>query len=116
MDYADWLALGGSSAIRGGAFARPVNPRLLGQLLANKAAKPATLKSKTYRQECRRLIVRVHRLAGLVDDLLSPMAQRRRARAATHSPSIMEQSAPGAAGAAARMRHSAVVQRWRKGF
>jgi hypothetical protein len=115
MDYGDWLALGGSSAIRGGVFARPVNPRLLASLQTKgRPAKPA--KSAALARQTRRLIVQTARLTGEIDDLLSPMAQRRRARAATHSPSIMEQAAPGAAGAAARARHNAIVQRWRKDF
>jgi hypothetical protein len=112
MNANDWIAATGSAIVRGGpgGFKRPINPRLLASL----RTKALPTKSTASTRQSRRLIYRAAKLTGEVDDLLSPMAQRRRARATTRSPSIEEQSAPGAAGAAARLKHAAIVQRWRK--
>jgi hypothetical protein len=114
MNSTDWVIATGSALVRGnlGGYARPLNPKLL----ARQVTKAKPVKSRVSARQSRKLVVQVHRLAGEVDDLLSPAISRQRARAATHSPSLMAQSAPGAAGLAAQARHNAIVQRWRKGF
>ena len=110
MNTADWIQATGHPIVgRGG---RPINPKLVPHLMTKTRSAKSTLSAR----QARKLIVQAARLAGEVDDLLSPTAPRRRARAATHSPTITEQSWAGPIGAAARMRHNAVVQRWRKGF
>lgn len=108
MNAADWVAASGHPIV--GRGYRPINPRMLPHFVAKvRPAKAAALSRQT-----RRMVLRVAQLTGEVDDLLSPTAQRRSARRATRSPSILAQSQPGAAGAAARMQHMATVQRWRK--
>jgi hypothetical protein len=112
MDHSDWVASTGSAyvGLGVGGYRRPVNPKLLPQLATK--ARPA--QSSALARQARRLVLRAVQLTGEVDDLLSPTASRSRSRAATQSPSIAEQSQPGPAGAAARLRHTAIVQRWRK--
>lgn len=113
MDTSAWVEATGSAfaGLGGGGFRRPVNPRLVAGL-AGKAA-PSS-KASALARSARRLIVRTALLTQSVDDLLPPVTPRGRARAVTRSPSIMAQSQPGAAGAAARMQHMAAVQRWLK--
>jgi hypothetical protein len=110
MNANDWVQMAGHPlAGRGG---RPINPKIAPYLVAK--ARPA--KSTASARQARRMILQAARLTGEVDNLLSPTGSRRSARAATRSPSLLEQSQPGPAGAAARMRHNAIVQRWRKAF
>lgn len=110
MNSNDWVQMAGHPlAGRGG---RPINPRALPYL----ATKMRSAKAPALSRQTRRMLLQVARLTGEVDDLLSPTASRQRARAATRSPSLMEQSWPGQVGAAARLRHTATVQRWRKGL
>jgi hypothetical protein len=93
-----------------GNFGRPVNPKLM-RGMVTKSSKSA--KAAAQARAARRSRLAVAKLVGEVDDLL----MRRHARVSTSSsPSILEQSSPGARGAAARARHTAIVQRWRKGF
>ena len=110
VNSSDWMmAAGHPLAGRGG---RPINPKMAPYLVAK--ARPA--KSTALARQTRRMIVRVAQLTCEVDNLLSPTALHRSARRATRSPSLYEQSQPGAAGAAARMRHMAIVQQHRKGI
>lgn len=106
MDANDWVQMAGHPlAGRGG---RPINPKLAPYVVAK--ARPA--KSAASARQARLLIVQAARLTQEVDEMLPSTAPQRRARST--SPSILQQSQPGAAGAAARLRHAAVVQQWRK--
>ena len=110
MNSNDWVQMAGHPlAGRGG---RPINPRALPYV----ATKTRPAKSTALARQARRMIVRAAQLTGEVDALLSPTALRRSVRRATRSPSLLEQSYPGAAGAAARLQHMANVQRWHKGI
>jgi hypothetical protein len=119
MNYSDWLEQGGSAVIRGGAFTRP-SPYVMGTKavygapIAKQAARVTSTASTALARQRRRSILEIVRLIGQTHDLLLPAPPRKRARAATSSPSILEQSWPGVRGQLARARHNAVVQRWRK--
>jgi hypothetical protein len=102
MDYGDWLALGGSSAIRGGVFARPVNPRLLSQLVTK--ARPT--KSAALAHQTRRLIYQAYQATGEIDAALPHAASKRPVKDA----SLYAQSRPGAAGLRAQLRHMRAAQ------
>ena len=109
MNANDWIQTAGHPlAGRGG---RPINPKMAPYLVAK--ARPA--KSTALTRQTRRMVLQVAQLTGEVDNLLASTAAHRSARKVTRSPGIFEQSRPGAAGAAARLRHMATVQRWRKG-
>lgn len=114
MNSSDWAEATGSAfvGLGGGGFRRPINPRLIAGLTGKSA--PRSSKASVLAREARRLIVRTALLTQSIDDLLSPTTPRKRDRVATRSPSLLAQSQPGAAGAAARARHNAIVQRWRK--
>jgi hypothetical protein len=108
MNASDWLTATGHPVVgRGG---RPLNPRLLDNLITK--ARPA--KSAALAREARQSILRTVRLCGEVDDVLSRTLRRRGGGAAVRDTTIAQQSAPGAAGAAARLRHSIAVQRARR--
>jgi hypothetical protein len=109
MNSNDWIQMTGHSlAGRGG---RPINPKMAPYLVAR--ARPA--KAAGLSRQMRRLIVQTAQLTGEVDNLLASTVAHRSARRATRSPSLYEQSRPGAAGAVARLRHMAVAAQWRKG-
>jgi hypothetical protein len=106
MNASDWIQLTGSALAGRGRPGRPINLQRL-VALAGKAARPTRSRhGAAYR--------RTEYLLALQNTPVAP--SRRRARAATRSPSIYEQSQPGPAGAAARLRHNAIVQRYRKPF
>lgn len=107
MNASDWVAASGHPIV--GRGHRPINPRLLAGVTTK--ARPA--KSGKSGREMRRLVLRVAQLTGAVDDMLAPVAPRRR-RAAPRDASLAEQSQPGPAGLAAQLRHAAAVQRARR--
>jgi hypothetical protein len=113
MDHTDWMRMTGSYMAGRGGY-RPVNPKMLGR----SASHTRSAKSSDHlARQMRRLTVQVARLASDVDNRLALKAPRRRVRTALQGqPSILEQSAPGAAGVAAQLRHGAIVQRFHRSF
>ena len=110
MNASDWVQMTGHPVV--GRGARPINPKML-----IRSAKTRPAKSSAALREARQLSVQVARTIREADALLPRATARQYARAATpRDPSLMEQSAPGAAGAAARLQHAAAVQRARKRF
>jgi hypothetical protein len=109
MDGHDWIAATGHAIVgRGG---RPINPKTLMRTVKARPASPAL-------RAARQQILLTARTISEADAVLSsPTTAHRYARAAApRDTSLLAQSAPGAAGAAARLQHAAAVQRARKRF
>lgn len=116
MDHGDWISATGSwTAGRG---QRPVNPRLLVGLTtkAMKAMPPAVVVPRaTKGRAYRRLVASLAAASARCDAMMA--SPRTASRAGTvRDASISEQCRPGAAGGAARMRHTIAVERARKRF
>jgi hypothetical protein len=108
MNHSDWLALGSASAIRGGVFARPVNPRLLSQLVTK--GRPS--KAAAQARQVRRAVYEAYKVAGEVDALLSAAPVRRSKPPTQSGVALWQLNLPGVAGRRAYERHVAVLQRW----
>jgi len=98
MNHADWIQASGTAITGRGVGFRPMRA-------------PAPIaKSLSQQKRHRKAVLRLAKANAPPPAVRSPAPQR----SASRSPSILAQSAPGAAGVAAQLQHQAVVQRWHK--